>query len=109
MQLSEYMKKYTVEGHYGMLNLFPRIRCKDGFTISIQAGDHAYCSPRNNHGDWFKLEAGFPSCAPSHALLQYAEQSENPTDTVYPYVPIDVLQDELDLHGGIVGCAKDFE
>lgn len=94
---------------FDMLERFPRIRCADGFTISIQAGEHMYCSPRDNGGWWYQFEAGFPSAKPSDEMMQYAENPDEPTETVYGYVPIEVLQRELDSHGGIVGRAKDFQ
>lgn len=102
MQLDEYMKAHTEpESECDLLKTFPRIKCANGFSISIQAGRHAYCAPRDNHGGWWQLEAGFPSEAPSSALLAYAEQPDEPTKTVYGYVPIEILQAELDMHGGI--------
>ena len=107
MQLNEYMAKHRKEARAGLLDLFPRIVCKDGFSISIQAGFHAYCSPRSNEGNWFELEAGMPSEKPSEQLMQYAENSSRPTHTVYSYVPISVLQAELDSHGGISGDAHE--
>lgn len=112
MQLSEYMEKHYKKEEfagYEILQRFPRIRCSDGFTISIQAGESMYCSPRDNSGEWYQFEAGFPSARPSSELMQYAENPDDPTETVYGYVPIEVLQRELDAHGGIVGCAKDFQ
>lgn len=112
MQLSEYMSKHykKVEHNvFDMIDRFPRIRCADGFTISIQAGETLYCAPRDNGGWWYQMEAGFPSAKPSSEMMQYAENPDDPTQTVYGYVPIEVLQRELDLHGGIIGCAKDFQ
>ena len=88
----------------------PRITCKDSFTISVQARDGAYCTPREDYPDtpYTNVECGYPSSKPTtEALLKYAEcfGSHGYTDTVYGYVPIEVVQAELDTHGGIVdGC-----
>ena len=88
----------------------PRITCKNGFTISVQARDGAYCTPREDYPDtpYTHVECGYPSSKPTtEALLKYAEcfGSHGYTDTVYGYVPIEVVQAELDTHGGIVdGC-----
>ncbi len=102
MQLEEYMKMHKKqEDGFDMLKVFPRITCADGLSISIQAGRSAYCSPRDNRGGWWAFEAGFPSEVPSDELLSFAENRDNPTETVYGYVPISVLQAELDMHGGI--------
>lgn len=50
------------------------------------------------------MEGGYPSSTPLNPkLLEYAELfgTEDYTDTVYPYVPREVLERELELHGGI--------
>jgi len=101
MNLAEYIAAHQIEVIPGVLDSFPRIKCKDGFSISIQAGRGLYCTPRDNQGPWREMEAGFPSDRPSDALMEFAAESEKPTETVYGYVPVEVLQAELDLHGGI--------
>lgn len=76
-----------------------RITCEDGFSLSVQANSGTYCSPRNNFGPWFKVEVGFPSATPE-LILRYAEDEKNPTDTVYGYVPIDLVEQLIQIHGG---------
>lgn len=75
--------------------------CADGFSVSIQASSTNYCSPRNNEGPYIRVELGFPSEKDS-ILLPYAEDSSNPTETVYGYVPSAVVLECLELHGGWV-------
>ena len=93
----------------------PRITCKDGFTMSVQARDGAYCTPREDYPDtpYTNVECGYPSSKPTtKALLEYAEcfGDHGYTDTVYGYVPVEVVQAELDAHGGIVeGCMPSNE
>jgi hypothetical protein len=57
------------------------------------------------------MEGGFPSSKPLNPeLLEYAELcgTDDYTETVYPYVPREVLEHELELHGGVVeGCLPD--
>ena len=75
------------------------IECEDGFTISVQASDGHYCTPRKLT-DWYTaLELGYPS-EPDDLILQYAEDPDSPTQTVYGYVPIDCVIALLDKHGG---------
>src|ERR1700679_2710181 len=62
----------------------------DGTTISIQAGRYTYCDPRNNSGQWYSVECGYPSKR-MELLMGYAEDSERPTETVYGYVPTSVV------------------
>lgn len=85
----------------------PRITCNDGFTISVQAHDGSYCR-RDDSGTPIKVECGFPSTTPkTDGLRAYAELcgTDDYTETVYGYVPVEVVQAELDAHGGILdGC-----
>ena len=82
----------------------PRIVCADGFSISVQAFDSSYCTPRQNEGPHTHMEGGFPSMIPGKELREYMEGGEfkDPCDTVYPYVPREVFEREFALHGGIV-------
>lgn len=79
----------------------------DGTELSIQAGSHQYCSPRNNssEGDYNfydSFEIGFPSRVIPE-LLEYADDENNPTETVYPYVPKELIRTIIANAGGVVG------
>lgn len=78
----------------------PRIYCKDGFNFSVQGGSGHYCSPRTNSKEFAEMEIGFPSEV-EELILDFAEDSNNPTETVYGYVDIDIIQKVIDKHGGI--------
>lgn len=78
-----------------------RIQCVDGFSLSVQASMCAYCSPRSNIGPWYEVEVGFPSAEPE-LIMQHAEEPSIPTETVYPYTPIELVEQLIELHGGIV-------
>ena len=83
----------------------PRIVCRDGFSISVQARESAYCTPRSDHGPYTRVECGYPSSVPiSERMKEFAELcgTDDYTDTVYGYVPVEIVQEELELHGGIV-------
>ena len=86
----------------------PVIKCADGFTMSVQARDGAYCTPREDYPPtpYTHVECGFPSSTPTtKELRECAELFDEPYDycgTVYPYCKIEVVQAELDAHGGIV-------
>ena len=91
----------------------PTIECHDGFTISVQASSLTYATPREDNPStpYTHVECGFPSRPPmTEALREYAENMyvgdtvEHDIDyceTVYPYTPVEVVQAELDCHGGI--------
>ena len=81
--------------------LVKRIECADGFSISVQGHDGAYCLPRidDEWGDmeYSHVECGFPSAEPEF-IMDYVEDDNNPTDTVYGYVPVDLVEALIDLH-----------
>lgn len=86
----------------------PRIICEDGTTLSVQASALHYASPRTNRGPYTAVEVGFPSVAPPLAWEKYAEDWENPTDTVYAYIPLELVYFYIASHGGI-NADKTFE
>ena len=88
-----------------MNNHNPRIVCADGYSISVQARSSSYCLPREDNVTHTHMEGGYPSSKPLNPeLLEYAELcgTNEYTETVYPYVPREVLERELELHGGVV-------
>lgn len=78
----------------------PRIFCKDGFNFSAQASSGHYCYPRKTTDFYSKMELGFPS-EEEELLFEYAETEYNWTQTVYGWVPVEVIQEVIDKHGGI--------
>jgi hypothetical protein len=109
MTAKEWLEKTLpapVEGYSRMYrHNRPRAMCADGWSVSIQGNtDGHYCRPRDTHYDGvpWEVELGYPSEA-EELLLNYAEDKERLTDTVYAYVPIDVLEDVVAKHGGIIG------
>lgn len=79
----------------------PRIVCKDGWSISVQATEYAYCTPRrDNDFHYLDVECGYPSSA-EDLLMPYAEETDYPTNTVYGYVPIQIINGIIEKHGGI--------
>ena len=84
----------------------PQIVCSDGFSMSVQVGYSLYSEPKKVAKRYSKVEIGYPS-EREPLLEEYAELSmfdENfvdYTDTVYPYVPVKVVNQVLKKHGGI--------
>jgi len=86
---------------------FERVTCADGFSVSVQASEGNYCSPRNNDGPWTSVECGFPT--EKDAVLE--AWAENPNadltedgkvETVYGWVPSQVILGIIESHGGMV-------
>lgn len=79
----------------------PWVVCKDRYKISVQANIYAYCSPRKNHADFYsKVELGYPN-REDDLINDYAEDPNEPTETVYGYVPVEIVDQLLEKHGGI--------
>ena len=76
--------------------------CADGFRMSVQAYEGAYCEPRINDAERYtEAEVGFPS-QEEPLLMQWAESPNRPTDTVYGWVPAQVIVNVIAKHGGMV-------
>ena len=84
----------------------PHIVCTDGFTMSVQVGYSLYSTPKKVAKRYSAVEIGYPS---EHEPLieEYAEcytfeeLDIDFTDTIYPYVPVKVVDKVLKKHGGI--------
>ena len=78
----------------------PRLFCNDGFSISVQASSFHYCRPRlDGVQNYESVELGFPS-KEDELINEYAED-EPYTETVYGYVPIEIVEELINKHGGI--------
>ena len=78
------------------------VLCADGFSMSVQAHESAYCQPReNNAPSYVEVEVGFPN-REEPMLLDYAEEPDRPTNTVYAWVPVQVVTNVIAKHGGAV-------
>ena len=86
----------------------PHIVCADGFSMSVQVGYSLYSTPKKVAKRYSAVEIGYPS-EPEELIKEWAEwipfseEDGEPdyTDTVYPYVPVGVVDKVLKKHGGI--------
>ena len=76
------------------------LNCKSGFNVSVQASRTNYSTPRTDHGPYTQVELGFPT-SPEPLIIGFAEDADNPTDTVYGYVPVGLVQALIIKHNGI--------
>jgi len=92
-----------------------QINCVDGFRLSVQAGGGAYSVPRHHgfsahdpgsdfEGPYTHAEVGFPSQQPQpwSKWEKYCEAPSEPTETVYGYVPVELIRALIESHGGEV-------
>jgi len=76
--------------------------CADGFRMSVQGNEGSYCEPRLNKQKKYNLvEIGFPS-EEEPLIMPWCEDTSKPTDTVYGYVPVDIVTSVIVKHGGMV-------
>lgn len=92
----------TLGGSFRHAKTRDRTNCADGFSVSIQAGEYLYSTPRADTGPWTAAELGFPSERPEPWAdwEEYAQDPLNPTNTVYAYVPVELIEALIALHGG---------
>ena len=83
-----------------MFYIRPKIHCNDGFIFSVQGSDGHYSTPRKNVKEFMQMEIGFPNQV-EELILEFAEDKDNPTETVYAYVDNKLIQQVIDKHGGI--------
>ena len=71
----------------------PHITCADGTTMSVQASEFHYSTPRENVGPYTAVEVYF--CGIVEAWSEYGDG-----DQPYAYLPIELVADEIDRRGG---------
>ena len=86
------------------MNLVPRIICKDGTSLSVQASETHYCTPRDNGGDYYQKEVGYIKDVDNKALVppdswRTFADGVFPSD-VYGYVPTTLIEEFIEAHGG---------
>lgn len=117
MKLSEFLTVYTfaylrnnnettisdlIQNYKNSYFIIPRIYCKDGFNLSVQVHNGAYCVSENGRREfgfsWQEVEWGYPS----EPLTDEKYNPEDPEGTsVGGYVPIEVMEELIKQHGGI--------
>lgn len=100
MTVKEYLTS-TFEPHNPYCVRKP-IVCADGFKVSVQGGtEFHYCIPRYHCNEYESVELGFPTMK-DDLIMEYAENESIPTRTVYGWVPIEVVEQLVEKHGGMV-------
>jgi len=77
-----------------------RIKCVDGFSLSVQASRTHYCRPREDEGPYSAVEVGYTS-ERVESFIPFAEDADNPLDTIYGWVPIELVEEAIESHGGM--------
>lgn len=83
------------------------IRCKDGITLSVQASEYHYCSPRSDTGPYETVEVGYITTEKGNRFpaprdwAEYAEGEKERWADVFADVPIEKVHAFIEAHGGI--------
>ena len=100
-----YENKDPLMKHMMTSSRLPQIVCVDGFEMSVQVGSHLYSTPKKVAKRYSAVEIGFPSdhepLIEEYAETFHQEDATDYTDTVYPYVPVKIVNKVLKKHGGI--------
>ena len=101
MTIQEFMTKtYRVKSN-GVQSLRPLLECNDGFDMSVQASRTHACTPRmDGNIEYHSVEIGFPS-QEEELLIPYAHDKSNLINTIYVWVPVDIVNQVIEKHGGI--------
>jgi hypothetical protein len=80
------------------------IHCGDGSCLSVIAGEHCYCTPRNSAGGWTHVEVG--SWREIPGWVRYSDGEPlglHDRIWVYSFVPLAVVEAEIATRGGAIG------
>ena len=92
--------------YHGITSLRPRVHCADGVSLSIQASEYAYCSPRQRFqrpwNEYTLVEVGYIYDENTHPFSPPALWREYQTgdDEIWAYVPVSVVEEFIQAHGG---------
>jgi hypothetical protein len=103
MKINEFLQKYRKVKKLvpGITSSHcPHVICRDGFEMSVQAGQSLYSEPKEVADSYEEMEVGYPS-EEEYLFAKYAEDEENLCDTVYGYVPCSIIDKVIEKHGGI--------
>jgi len=72
--------------------------CNDGTSLSVQASSHHYCSPRVDKANVYeKVEVWCVTVEVPESWLEYGDPEDNP----FAYIPVSMVEEFIDSHGGI--------
>ena len=109
---------YRALGTSDLLSVRPRIVCKDGFSVSLQAGRGFHCTPDDDYGPYTHVELGYPAYPDrlmlklfktvgipisELSILPYAVNKHRLQSTIYKQVPVANVDALFEEHGGLIG------
>lgn len=74
----------------------PMIQCRDGTTLSVQASENHYSTPRDNFGPYTEVEVWCVTGAGPNGVTEFDYSDDDPSG----FVPIEQVVQFIDNHGG---------
>lgn len=95
-RLQKHLANEIIEISTGLYRKPPSdsVKCADGTTLSVQASEYHYCTPRDNQGPYTTVEVW---CVSSD-VTEFEYSEEDPS----AYVPIEDVVRFIENHGGMV-------
>ena len=93
----------NIEHHgkeFTTVRVYKNVTCRDGFNFSLQAGPSHYSEPKAIANEYEAWEIGFPS-GEEPLWMEWQEPGNEPTESVYGWVPNEVVNAVIQRHGGI--------
>lgn len=105
MTVNEYLTKFNSLSPFRVA-FAPRLVCQNGFSMLVNGNKRAYCKPQSDVGPWTHVEVSFPSSSvdlilPTVEVFDYGDDETDPTQTIYGNVPVEVVDQLIESHGGI--------
>lgn len=96
-----YPKEIHQDSLLTSMHIYPKLICKDGFSLSIQAGYGMASSPKISFAESYTdVEVG--ACSLYEPLFEDYGSSEPFTSLpIYSYVPVKLVEQIILKHGGI--------
>lgn len=94
-------RKLVHPGTFYETLMCPKIKCQSGLTLSVQADEARYCTPRRDQGPYTTVEVGYPN-REIPELMPYLENgSSDPLQSLYVNVPVELIEQIVDENGGL--------
>ena len=85
------------------MNIRRRVMCKDGTTLSVQAGRTHYCTPRvDDAAGYTHVEVGYITAPDGSAARCPFGWKKYQDGSVYGYVPVRAVERLIRKHGGAI-------
>lgn len=98
--MTDYVNEYLAAQKDGTIRtaVVPRFRCADGTSLSVQASEGHYSSPREDTGPWTHVEV-WCVVSPAGRACHPRSFGEN-TGQPYTFVPVAKVNAYIRRHGG---------